>query len=280
MPYPVFDNHVHLQENGENVLAAKRFEKEGGRIINLCNIPGIYKPVDLKYFMDQYERIVRIADLVRKETSLNVLVTVGPYPVDLIKSSEIIGLENAKELFLDAIELAITYVQDGKANAVGEIGRPHFQVDENIWIVSNEILSYALKRAGKEKIPVVLHTESADEKVFNELSIMAEKSGIDKNFVIKHFSPPLILEEENHGIFPSVISSRDNIREAINKGFRFFMETDFLDDPMKKGAVMDITTVPKRFKMLENENKELLEKYSYELKENLFKIYRLELKDF
>ncbi|MGC8663780.1 MAG: TatD family hydrolase [Thermoplasmata archaeon] len=280
MPFPVFDNHVHLQENGENVLAAKRYEKAGGRVINVCNIPTMEKPFDLKYFIDQYDRIIKISDLVRKETSLKVLISIGPYPVDLIKSSEVLGLEKAKELFFNAVELAIRYIEDEKANALGEIGRPHFKVNENIWEASNEIMVYAMRRAGRKKIPVILHTESADEKVFEALSKLAEKAGMDKNFVIKHFSPALILENENHGLFPSVISNRNNIREAIKKGFRFFMETDFLDDPKRKGAVMDITTVPKRFKMLEQENKDLLEKYSFELKENIFRIYGLELKEF
>lgn len=280
MDYPVFDNHVHLQTSGENVHAAKRFERAGGKILNICNIPNMDEPVKIEYFMNQYENTIKISEMVRSETSLEVLVTIGPYPVDLIKATSIIGKEEAMNLFMDAIDLAINYVKNGRASALGEIGRPHFPVENDIWQMSNEILLYAMKRARETGIPVILHTESADEKVFSDLARIADHAGIDKNFVIKHFSPPLILEEENHGIFPSVISSRENVRTSIKKGFRFFLETDFLDDPERKGAVMDITTVPKRFKMLEQENRELLENYSYELKNNILRLYGLELKDF
>ncbi|MGC8564921.1 MAG: TatD family hydrolase [Thermoplasmata archaeon] len=280
MQYPVFDNHVHLQMNGENVFSAKRFERAGGKILNICNIPKMQEPKDINYFIEQYNSIIRIADMVKKETNLKVLISIGPYPVDLIKAMELLGNENAKYLFMKAIDIAIKYIEDGKANAIGEIGRPHFPVSKEIWNTSNEIILYAMEEVKSKKIPLILHTESADESVFSDLAKLADRANIDKNFVIKHFSPPLVLEKENHGIFPSVISSRDNIRIAIKKGFRFFMETDYLDDPDKKGAVMDITTVPKRFKMLEQENKDLLEKYSFELKNNLFRIYGLELKEF
>lgn len=266
--------------NGENVFSAKRFEKAGGKILNICNIPKMQEPKDINYFIEQYNSIIRIADMVKKETNLKVLISIGPYPVDLIKAMELLGNENAKYLFMRAIDIAIKYIEDGKANAIGEIGRPHFPVSKEIWNTSNEIILYAMEEVKSKKIPIILHTESADEKVFSDLAGIADRAGIDKNFVIKHFSPPLILEEENHGIFPSVISSRENVRASIKKGFRFFLETDFLDDPERKGAVMDITTVPKRFKMLEQESRELLENYSSELKKNILRLYGLELKEF
>lgn len=266
--------------NGENVFSAKRFEKAGGKILNICNIPKMQEPKDFNYFIEQYNSIIRIADMVKKETNLKVLISIGPYPVDLIKAMELLGNENAKYLFMKAIDIAIKYIEDGKANAIGEIGRPHFPVSKEIWNTSNEIILYAMEEVKSKKIPIILHTESADEKVFSDLAGIADRAGIDKNFVIKHFSPPLILEEENHGIFPSVISSRENVRASIKKGFRFFLETDFLDDPERKGAVMDITTVPKRFKMLEQESRELLENYSSELKKNILRLYGLELKEF
>jgi TatD-related deoxyribonuclease len=36
------------------------------------------------------------------------------------------------------------------------------------------------------------------------------------------------------------------VKSAISKGTRFLMETDFLDDARRPGAVLAITTVPKR----------------------------------
>jgi TatD-related deoxyribonuclease len=45
---------------------------------------------------------------------------------------------------------------------------------------------------------------------------------------------------------PSILSSKKNIEEAIIKGTRFLMETDYLDDPNRPGAVLGPKTVPKR----------------------------------
>jgi len=273
---PVFDNHVHLQKKGENVNAAKRYERKGGKILNICNIPGEFRP-SIDYFEEIYNETLSIADRVRKETSLTVLVTIGPYPVDALKSVEIIGKEKTEDLFLRATDYAGKLVQNGMAHAIGEIGRPHFNVDEDLWEFSNSLLEKQIAIAKDYDSPVILHTESATKETFMEISRMGKRVGFKRWKMIKHYSPPFILEEENYGIFPSIISSRDNIRQAIMKGTTFFMETDFLDDPMRRGAVMDIETVPKRYIMLQQEFPELFEKYVQDSKINILRIYGVEI---
>jgi len=52
---------------------------------------------------------------------------------------------------------------------------------------------------------------------------------------------------------PSVLASKKNIRKAIEKGTRFLMETDYIDDPKRPGAVLGPKTVPRRtIELLEN----------------------------
>lgn len=94
--------------------------------------------------------------------------------------------------------------------------------------------------------PVVLHTESATPENMREFATMADKVGLQRNKVVKHYSPPLVLEGENSGLFPSVLAKRESTLEALRKGSRFFLETDYLDDLRRPGAVLSITTVPKR----------------------------------
>jgi TatD-related deoxyribonuclease len=79
---------------------------------------------------------------------------------------------------------------------------------------------------------------------------MADKAGLLRDKVVKHYSPPLVSTDLNFGLFPSVLASEKNIKEAIKQGTRFMMETDFLDDPKRPGAVLGIKTVPKRTKKL------------------------------
>ncbi len=269
----IFDNHLHLQWRGENVLAVKRFEKLGGTHINLTNVPNYGYPMDESYYKKIYEDTLKLADLVRRGTTVKVLVTIGPYPVDLV---ELVRrgwkIEDAKSLMLKGMELAARYVEEGKAHAIGEIGRPHFPVSQEIWDASNDILVEGMKMAREIDAPVVLHTESATENTFRELALLANKAGISKDKVVKHFSPPFV-DSRNHGVFPSIIASRKNVRIALEQGTRFLLETDFMDEPSRPNAVLPIESVPKRAKWI-------VQEYGEEtwcrIMENMKKIYGVE----
>ncbi|MEM4293520.1 MAG: deoxyribonuclease, partial [Thermoplasmata archaeon] len=52
------------------------------------------------------------------------------------------------------------------------------------------------------------------------------------------------------GITLSVLASREVLKPEIFENPDFMLETDFLDDPSRPGAVLDITTVPRRVKRL------------------------------
>ena len=144
------------------------------------------------------------------------------------------------------MESAQRLVLDGKAVGIGEIGRPHFPVSAEINEASNHIMSYGMQLAKEASCPVVLHTETATPENMRELALMADKVGLPRKKVIKHYSPPLVLEEENSGLFPSVLAKKEFTLEALKKGTRFLLETDYLDDLRRPGAVLSITTVPKR----------------------------------
>jgi TatD-related deoxyribonuclease len=78
------------------------------------------------------------------------------------------------------------------------------------------------------------------------LARIANEVGFPLDKLVKHYSGPIIQKKDNHGLFPSVLASRKNIEAAIPQGTRFMMETDYLDDPRRPGAVLGIKTVPKR----------------------------------
>ncbi|MEE9564837.1 MAG: hypothetical protein V3V63_03920, partial [Candidatus Hydrothermarchaeaceae archaeon] len=50
---------------------------------------------------------------------------------------------------------------------------------------------------------------------------------------------------EEAGIFPSLIASEDNIKNAIQQGSRFLMESDYIDELERPGAVMGPKSVPR-----------------------------------
>jgi len=62
---------------------------------------------------------------------------------------------------------------------------------------------------------------------------------------VKHYGGPGALEAPA-GLVVSVIASRTNLRAAAASGAEFMLETDYLDDPARPGAVMGPKTVPRR----------------------------------
>jgi len=248
MATPVLDNHVHLEPvRGRHVDSAKEFERSGGTHLIISHLP--YEEIPVRRvddFRRGFDQTVAVKDRVNRETGVKAYATVGPYPVELLKLEKVHGLERAKEIMLSAMELAAEFVREDRALAIGEVGRPHFPVPTDVWTASNEIMMHGMRLAKETDCAIVLHTESATVASMNEIAIMADRAGLDRSRVVKHYSPPLVLPEENSGLMPSVLAGKDAVRTALSKGSRFLMETDFLDDPRRPGAVMAITTVPKR----------------------------------
>ncbi|MHC1679635.1 MAG: TatD family hydrolase [Methanomassiliicoccales archaeon] len=248
--FPVLDNHVHLQPNGRNVEAVKDFLKAGGTHLIVSHMPYHETPVRVvDDFRKAYDVTLRMTDLARSAGAV-AHCTVGPYPVQLLELVEIMPLESAVGVMKGGMELAASLVKEGKAIALGEIGRPHFPVSEEIMAASNDILSFGMSLAKERSCPVVIHAESATPASMENLAQMADKVGLPREKVVKHYCGPLVTPEENHGAYPSVLATREMVHEALSKGDRFLLETDFMDDLSRPGAVLAITTVPKRMRQL------------------------------
>jgi len=248
---PILDNHIHLQPQGRNVEAVKEYQKAGGTHLILSHMP--YDQVQVhsvEDFMLSYDITIGLAERCNRETSVKVFCTVGPYPVLLLPLAEEHGLPMAKEIMMGAMDAAASLVREGKAVAIGEVGRPHFPVSEEVMAVSNEVLSHGMRLCKEVGCAIVIHSESATPETLADLARMADRVGLVRGKVVKHFCAPLVTAEENHGVMPSVLASKSAFAEALSKGHRFLLETDFMDDPTRPGAVLGISTVPKRVKTL------------------------------
>jgi TatD-related deoxyribonuclease len=248
MRVPILDNHVHLEpRKGRNIDAVRDFERSGGTHLIVSHLP--YDDVRVSSagdFRRSFDVTVSTVERINSETGVQAYATVGPYPVELLGLQRRFGLGEAKDIMIAGMDIAAEYVRDGKALAIGEVGRPHFSVPDDAWQASNEILLHGMSLARETGCAIVLHTESGTAETMRELAEMADRAGLARGMAVKHYSPPVVLPEENFGLMPSVLASRDAVQEALSKGTRFMMETDFLDDPSRPGAVMAISTVPKR----------------------------------
>ena len=242
----IFDNHLHLRRDGRFIDAVKEFKKSGGSHFVLCQLPMTNLVIMNKSYKSCYIETLKMADEIRSKIDIGVFVTVGPYPVDYIRLLEKFGRETSVKIMKKGIDEAAILCEEQKCIGIGEIGRPHFPVNKVIFDDSNDILLYGMQKAKDVNVPVILHTESTTPRQCAELVGMGKKVGLPADKIVKHFSPPLINTDENYGLMPSVLASRKNIFEAVKKGTRFLMETDYIDDPRRPGAVLGPKTVPKR----------------------------------
>jgi TatD-related deoxyribonuclease len=248
MAVPILDNHVHLEEvRGRHVDSDRDFQKAGGTHLIISGPPQEeFRIKSTEDWRKAYDITIALKERVNTETSVKAFATVGPYPGELLEIEKALGLEKAVQLMMEGVEIASQYVRDGRALAIGEMGRPHFPVSTEVWNVSNEIMFHGMRLAKEVGCAIVLHTESTTLESMKELGLMADKAGLPRSRVVKHYCPPFVLPEENFGLMPSVLAGKDASKAAISKGTRFLMETDFLDDLKRPGAVLAITTVPKR----------------------------------
>ena len=243
----IFDNHLHLRRDGRFLDAVKDFKNAGGTHFILCQYPMPEIVLKKKSYKDCFLETIKMAQEIREKIDVGVFVTVGPYPVDYIKFLDKFSRNKAIEIMKKGMDEAAYFCNEYEdCIGIGEIGRPHFDVDQKILIDSNEILLYGMKVAKENDVPVILHTETTTPKNCQEFYKMGKKVGLKADKIVKHFSPPLIYENENFGLMPSVLASKKNIIEALKKGNRFMMETDYIDDLSRPGAVLGPKTVPKR----------------------------------
>jgi len=229
------------------VLAAERFRAAGGTHLFLATQN--YEesvPLSLEAYARQFEVTRGLAQKVLEEVGVRVYPVLAPYPVDLVGASARLGASAALELHRSALDLAGRWVREKKAVALGEVGRPHFPVSEEVSAAVEDAFRYALEVARDSDCPVVVHSPDLTPEGFVELSERARDAGLPPERVIKHYARSRVDPESRGGVVPSYLARRELVREVSNDPGPWFLETDYLDDPRRPGAVLDLATVPRR----------------------------------
>lgn len=244
---PVVDHHCHLSPTGEGVAAARRFQQAGGSHLFLATQnydAGV--PTTLESYRIQFATTESLADRIRRETGVEVYCVLAPYPVDLIGAAEAIGLPAARDLQLQAIDLAARRVEEQAAVALGEVGRPHFATTAELVAASEEVFVHALEAARDVGCPAVVHSEDLTADGYRSLAALAARASFPVGRLVKHYARQLVPAKDRLGIAPSFLARRELVSAALAEPPPWFWETDFLDDPRRPGAVLDLATVPRR----------------------------------
>ncbi len=272
---PITDNHIHVDDkNGYGAeKVAKIFYNAGGKVMIVLNKPtfdgNLTKSMDI---------LVKDVEVINKNTPVKAFGLVGVHPAELTYLMKFMSLEEAKNKIINALNYAKKLVEENDfIVGIGEVGRPHYPVSDEVWEVSNEILKYCMALAKDLGCAIQIHAESSTEEQFKEFSEMAKNVGLNPEKVVKHHCGDMVLEGEKYGIFPSILASRVK-EDVVKKSLRFVMETDYIDDLKRPGVVLGIKTVPRVTRKLIE--KEILDEEGvYRIhKENVERIYDIELR--
>ena len=249
---PVVDQHIHLDRSNRYLSAIEEFVRVGGTGIMLVHKPGFSGslPIDREGYREVYSETISMAEEIREKFAISVGVVLGPHPVAWERQISELGMNRASELHLESVDLALELIEQGKAHCLGEVGRPHYQVSEETWIQANENLSQIMTEAAISKVPVQLHVEDAGSETYYEISRMAMRASLPLAQTVRHYASPDVSSNFTHGLACTVSVGRGSVEGLVstyaNASAPWGMETDFLDDPRRPGAVLGPKTIPKR----------------------------------
>jgi TatD-related deoxyribonuclease len=250
---PVLDDHLHLDPvNGRGAAAAEDFAGAGGTHLLVLNKPSwdlVGDVTDGEDFREAFELTCEVTREASETLEGRAWPVLGVHPA-LVSQLVDRGYdpEGARDLMQAGLDVAAEFVADGPALAL-KSGRPHYDVEGAVWEASNEVMRYAFELGAEVGSAVQLHTEGGED--FTEVAEWAEDVGLPRERVVKHYSSGPV-----EGPVPSVISNKDELEAAAKSGEPFMMETDFIDDPDRPGAVLGPKTVPRRTRWLAEEGYE------------------------
>ena len=110
----------------------------------------------------------------------------------------------------------LRFYHEGKAHAIGEVGRPHWEVSNEIWNLSNELLLETMKLAANDGFALQLHVEGELESTYLDMAAMASKAGLAKDRLVRHYSPPNVSSNITQGLTPSVLIGKGALDTLID----------------------------------------------------------------
>jgi TatD-related deoxyribonuclease len=236
--YPVTDDHIHIDPvNGRGLEAAKDFLRAGGTHLFLVSKPSWSLGIEVSSGSDYvkvFDETLRIAEMIR-ETGLVVFPVLGVHPAEINRLSERMTLAEATTLMKSGLDCAATYVREGKAVAL-KSGRPHYEVGPELLAASNEVLAHALHLAADCTCALQIHAETGP---CADVVEMAKAVHMPVERVVKHYGSP-----ETH-LHPSLIAKHEALPQLIREHRRFTMESDFMDENSRPGAVIGPKSVPR-----------------------------------
>jgi TatD-related deoxyribonuclease len=236
--FPITDDHIHIDPlNGRGIEAAKDFLRAGGTHLFLVSKPSWSHSVHPCCGADYaavFEETLSVAKMI-ETTGVVVFTVLGVHPAEISRLSERMSLSEATEVMKAGIDCAAGYVHRGKAVAL-KSGRPHYEVSPEVLAASNGVLIHALECAAGCRCALQVHAESGP---CSDIAEMARNAGIPVERVVKHYGSP------DTPLHPSLIAKHEAIPDLASRHRAFTMESDYMDENARPGAVIGPKSVPR-----------------------------------
>jgi len=236
--FPVTDDHIHIDPvNGRGVEAAKDFFRAGGTHMFLVSKPSwslSVHPDTGPDYAQVFDETLRVAELVAGAGPV-VFPILGVHPAEITRLTDRMTLEEAVGVMKGGLDCAAGYVREGRAVAL-KSGRPHYDVAPEILAASNQVLLHALRLAAECGCALQIHAETGP---CADIVGMAGAAHMPVERVVKHYGSP------DTPLHPSLIAKHESIEQLVREHRRFTMESDYMDENSRPGAVIGPKSVPR-----------------------------------
>jgi len=274
----IADAHCHINpKRGIGISTiAKRFKNAGGWYLGIVALSPRHLGIN-EFSIKAYEKCFRItSDYCRELNEIGIKYTIhaGFHPAEVdywYKRGK--SLNAIKSLGYSVLELVRKLILEGVVDGIGEVGRQHYPTMNCSLRTAESILLYSLEIAKELKVPVHIHMEQGGKDSIEFLNSLVNSLGISKDRVILHHAT---VEEVRfaieHGIMTTVLGRYTHLREVIELEPKYLVESDYLDDPRRPGAVIVPWAIAKSWRRLLNEGYVDID---YVFRINVDNIYRL-----
>lgn len=276
----VSDAHAHVSPSGLGAkIVAKRFKDAGGWFIALVSLPPSHYgfSAGLEGIIKSFESHILECSRAREE-GIKVACLTGIHPAYIDELVKIAGSHKTDKV-LAILERALERLEklrfEGKIDGLGEFGRPHYKTLPESVVVNEIVLRRVLEICRDTDSLIHLHTEQGGLATVASVDYIVRLLGVPKNKVVFHHTTTFLAKTvEEFGYVMTVLGREDLLTNVLESGItRALIESDFIDDPRRPGAVMypwDISKEVEKLLSRREDYEEVLTKY---LVDNVASLY-------
>ncbi|MEM4876084.1 MAG: TatD family hydrolase [Sulfolobales archaeon] len=237
------DAHAHASTLGLGYdEVVRRFRSSGGKLIVLVQLNPASYGLDesLDGVMKSLELHVKLCNEVKKKYGGTMCFSgLHPSTVDkLVRSNR--GVERVyrelEENYMKKLELLLS---NGLLDGLGEFGRPHYPSPPESWVVNELLLLKSFTVAKDTGTKIHIHSENAGLVTYKSIKLLVDSVGLPHENVLMHHVPPSQVEiYTRDGFYVSVVGKSQAVSGLSSECTNVLIESDYLDDPRRPGAVV------------------------------------------